>query len=526
MTDRTMDETHRQEHGQTSTILDRPDIAKPFVIGAYAIMLAVAAVPLAIAEYPALTDYINHLARMYILVNYDESAILPTVYQIQWKFIPNLAMDLVVPGIAPLIGVEAAARTFVFLTLALISSGAVAMNYALTRSFSVSQLAIFAILYNSIVNWGLLNYLFGLGVALWLFAIYLFSREARPAWRIAITSAGALVLYFSHLYAFAIYGIAVIGIELYRFATAADRKITTLIADLITAGIQAVIPVVVFFALSPTGHSETLVEWASVRRKFDSLTYLASGYNDLLDFLTYAAMAALIGFLVGRREITIARPMRGILIFLSLLYVVMPAQIFASWMADRRLFIAIGFLAAASLSIRLRSNWMAAVTVAAIVGTFSLHTFATAKNWLRYDRQVAGYVEAFEKIEPGARVSFALSRNASYRPLSVRHLPTLMVVKREAFSPNIFANPGYQTVVLRPDYQRLASLPHGDELMPLIQDAIASGSRARMDMIFKDLLSDYQYLLVMVENEPFPDFGDYDLPLLHAGRDFRLYRLD
>ena len=102
MTDRTMDETHRQEHGQASTILDRPDIAKPFVIGAYTIMLAAAAVPLAIAEYPALTDYINHLARMYILVNYDGSAILPTVYQIQWKFIPNLAMDLVVPGIAPL----------------------------------------------------------------------------------------------------------------------------------------------------------------------------------------------------------------------------------------------------------------------------------------------------------------------------------------------------------------------------------------------------------------------------------------
>src|SRR5262245_54915792 len=64
---------------------------------------------------PAMVDYNNHLARMFVLAR-DGTAQAHPYYQVTWSLVPNLAMDLIVPGIGRHIGVEMANRLFLLLS--------------------------------------------------------------------------------------------------------------------------------------------------------------------------------------------------------------------------------------------------------------------------------------------------------------------------------------------------------------------------------------------------------------------------
>src|SRR5262245_19107405 len=78
---------------------------------------------------PAMVDYNNHLARMFVLAR-DGTAQAHPYYQVTWSLVPNLAMDLIVPGIGRHIGVEIANRFFYLLSQILIVTGAMALEHA------------------------------------------------------------------------------------------------------------------------------------------------------------------------------------------------------------------------------------------------------------------------------------------------------------------------------------------------------------------------------------------------------------
>jgi hypothetical protein len=68
-------------------------------------LLFVASVaPGLLVEIPAMIDYVNHLARMHLLV--DAAAGRPNpAYEIHWRFYPNLSMDILVPVLARFVSV-------------------------------------------------------------------------------------------------------------------------------------------------------------------------------------------------------------------------------------------------------------------------------------------------------------------------------------------------------------------------------------------------------------------------------------
>src|SRR5437762_12579091 len=91
------------------------------------LLFAASVAPLLSVEIPAMVDYVNHLARMHLLV--DAAAGRPNpAYEIHWRFYPNLAMDLIVPSLARFVGVESAARLFLVASQTLLVSGAIALE--------------------------------------------------------------------------------------------------------------------------------------------------------------------------------------------------------------------------------------------------------------------------------------------------------------------------------------------------------------------------------------------------------------
>src|SRR4029453_12859093 len=67
--------------------------------------------PVLLVRIPAMIDYVNHLARMHLLVDAAAGRLNPA-YVMDWRFYPNLAVDIIVSWLAQIVGVETATRLF------------------------------------------------------------------------------------------------------------------------------------------------------------------------------------------------------------------------------------------------------------------------------------------------------------------------------------------------------------------------------------------------------------------------------
>ena len=70
------------------------------------------AVPLFLADFPPIYDYLNHLARMHVLIRIGDDPVLAAMYEIHWAVIPNLAIDVVVPALSHVVRLDVAGRIF------------------------------------------------------------------------------------------------------------------------------------------------------------------------------------------------------------------------------------------------------------------------------------------------------------------------------------------------------------------------------------------------------------------------------
>ena len=149
---------------------------------------------------------------MHILSALPTSEFLQRCYEISWRALPNLAMDLTVPPLAGWLPLAWAGKVFVISTLCLLAGGAAVLHRILFSSWSAWPLLAFLLLYSRTFLWGLLNYLFGVGLSLFALALWI-ALANRPWIRLAAGTAMALCLFFAHLLAFGLYGILVMGYE-------------------------------------------------------------------------------------------------------------------------------------------------------------------------------------------------------------------------------------------------------------------------------------------------------------------------
>ncbi|HKT20747.1 MAG TPA: hypothetical protein VJR47_22030, partial [Stellaceae bacterium] len=153
---------------------------------AYLLLGGLTLSPLLWTRIPALVDYPNHLARMWILVHGQDIPALASNYIAHWRLLPDLAMDLIVPPLAHLIGVEQAGRVFIALTMLTLVAGTVALHRVLHGRVGLWPLASLLFIYNAVLYWGFLNCLFGMGVGLLLFAAWIATRSWPSALRLPL----------------------------------------------------------------------------------------------------------------------------------------------------------------------------------------------------------------------------------------------------------------------------------------------------------------------------------------------------
>ncbi|WP_148294053.1 hypothetical protein [Azospirillum sp. B4] len=175
--------------------------------------------PVLAVTVPPLVDYPEHLARVVVEARYSQDPDLQRLYELDWSLRPNmnLAMDLVTPALVGPLSPWWAGKVFILATMLLQISG----TWALARRLGSSGAAgpwyagilAYPILYGLPFQHGLVNFLFGLGLALWGLAFWLSTRHWRLWLRLPLIALIGGAVMVAHAMAFGVLAAAAFWFE-------------------------------------------------------------------------------------------------------------------------------------------------------------------------------------------------------------------------------------------------------------------------------------------------------------------------
>jgi len=370
----------------------------------YLILIAVALSPLCWVSIPPLVDYPMQLARMQVLVHAADMPALAANYQPAWQLLPNLAIDLVAPGLMHFLSLEAAGRLFIALTLILLVLGTVALRRALQGDIGLWPLLALLFLYNGGLFWSLLSFLFALGIVLLVFSLWLTTTGWRPGLRLLLFAALACLIFVLHLFAFGLYGLLIGTYELGQWWSGGARHRRSLFER--GAALAQFVPALLLWLVSLPNGGGSLTFYGTLRNKLYAAAapaYFGPPGLWLTAVLLVFCLAAL-AIAWRARRIRVVPAMRWPLVAVLSVAAVMPTCLNGSDMADLRLPVALPFLLAAALDIGpIDRRFLAGFTVAALL-LFGLRIFMVSESWRETDRSFAEFRRAAATLPQGVRL--------------------------------------------------------------------------------------------------------------------------
>jgi hypothetical protein len=489
-------------------------------------LFLVLALPVLLTRVPPIGDYVGHLARIYVIDFGRSDPFIDAFYEVNWQIIPNLAIDLVVAPLARLIDLEPAGRLYILAYLALTLTGAEAIHYAAFRRWSLGPLVAALFFYNQVHLYGLVNYVFGIGVALWAVASFMWMRTAAPGRRVAVSLVFVVVLFFCHLFALGLYGMTLLAIEAsWAWRTRPGRG-AVLREALVFGG--PFLAAAALMALSPTAHFVSETHW-TLASKAQGLILALKTYDSRIDGSAAAAMVAGLVW-AWRRGILGLHPAGVALLAVALpVYLALPLDFLSAWGVDIRLPIAVVLMLAGFLEWRFTSRLHQAGFLAAVVALTCVRVGTVEAAWRQLDRIEADMDRSMAAIPRGSKILVALADHpdGSYAlNEAVQEMPMWAMVERSSFVSAEFTHPGQQVLAARPAVRDLAAdfvvLPTVSEM--LAEQPCAGRRDARFSKVYWqhwDKRFDFVYVLLIDADAPNPDPDR--LALAYAGERFQLY---
>ncbi|MHC4983788.1 MAG: hypothetical protein ACYTF6_11575 [Planctomycetota bacterium] len=449
---------------------------------AHGLFIAAALFPLLVVDVPALVDYPNHLARAHILATISDNPVLQERYVVEWKLVPNLAMDLFMVPLASFMSTYTAGRIFVAVTLLSIVAGTLTLHRVLHGRVGLWPAAVYLLVYNHVLAWGFLNNLFGFGICLFALAGWI-ATDRWPAWtRLAAFTALSSILFFSHLFAFGAYGLTIGAYQLGQFLARREWTLERINHDLVVPAGQFLLPCVLWL-MSPgaTGivpGSSGVLMFGNLSSKFRSLWspvgFIGDGFDGAVFF--FACIALLI--LVLTRSLKMIPAMRAPILVLVCVAAALPTWVLSIVGVDFRLPLLIACLVVAGTRIEAKSLSHLPVIAIIALALFGERIWSTTETWNRYDRQFQEFRDASKKIDVGARVLVArlIEGRLTVSERMYSHMAALAVIERSVFLPDLFTGP-QQPLGVTLAYAPI-DLPNGYDLGPTDLSAGADPAQA------------------------------------------------
>jgi hypothetical protein len=497
----------------------------PQIAGLAAVLTLLISIPIWTHPLPPLSDYVNHLARMDVIATIAHNPRLAHFYEIDWQVIPNLTMDLIVPQLARVMKIYLAGQFYMVAMFALIVSGALALNRALVGRWTAMPLLVIPLLYNYDFLVGLMNYISGLGVALWALAGWVAMRERRWPARLGLSAVSVVVLFFSHLAALGIYGVGVISFELLRLWQQRREPWLPRLADFVAGGVPFLVALPLLLA-SPTMKLAGSFYWDQ-SGKIDGLMYVFSDYSKVVAYGLIAAMAAGIAWAMRRRVLTFHPLVLVLLAVGGAIYLVLPNVIFDTYMADQRIPLGIVFMLIACGNLDLRRRVVRRAFVTLLLVMVGSRLLEIDLNWSQLSDSTSQFRASVHRILPGAKVFVAYADGDggdSVRDLGLVHAACIAMIERSALVTTAFTVVGKQIMHVRPQYRDFVDIhdgtpPSTDQLI-LAADHPGPNTPAFWRNWTK---FDYVYILFTKDDAANPDPSR--LKLVMDGDRFQLYRV-
>jgi hypothetical protein len=379
-------------------------------------IFAVALIPLAATPVLPLIDFYDHLARYFILAHIAVNPVLQRYYEAHWSLLPDIGVDLVATPVLYFLPPLIAAKAIIIGIVAVLFSGVIYFNHALTQTRSVLvAILIVPLLYSYILNWGFANFLLGLGLVFWAAGVWLKTRD-RPLIAVPVSCVLAPIIFFCHGVAFLLYGILLFCLELGIFIAARDRKPANLVYSLGLIAIQAIIPVTYFF-IWKSGYSDggavTAVQ-LSPMPFFNRLTHavfyhlktiarVEEGPALWFDMFTLLIQASVVGLLLWKGSISFSKSVRPLLIIALILTALpLPTLFGVGYIADRiPLFSALAVLGVVSVR---NQKWDRATYVcgAILASVVFARIMVIAFSWHAYTQTYDEFRTIADRIPPGS----------------------------------------------------------------------------------------------------------------------------
>ena len=492
----------------------------------FMVFLLISIIPLLTHPLPPLEDYANHVSRMTVLADHGQNQNLAKYYEIDWEILPNLMMDLVVPQIARYVNVYLASQIFTVAIFMLIMSGTFALNRALFKRWSMLPLVAFPLLYNYMFLIGVMNYFFGIGVSLWGLAAWIHLRNRPWPYRYVISAAIAFLLYLCHLFAVGVYGLGLMAFEIW-FMLSVDRSPWPQRAlKFCAAGLPFLLLAPFLLTSSTWGHAKEW-EWDSLG-KLDGLIYAVETYSDIVAFVL-TAVVVVAGVWAARHRMLRVHPLLMPLgITGAIIYMAMPRMLFASYLADQRLPIAIAFMVVACFRVEMRQEFVRRLFLVGTLGLLGARVAEVDIAWANAEPTTLEMKESLRKVQRGSKILVAYMDNNmpnEVEHLGLVHAVSLAIIDRQALITTAFTTNGKQIMHVRPDYRKMVDTEDGvpPTIDQLVIDAV--GRSTDDSGYWHDWLKKYDYVYLLFTDEdsdnPMPD----KLKTMYEGENFQLYRI-
>lgn len=447
---------------------DRPEIPRTAanwaplsnraLLAVFAALTLAAVAPLLLVDVVPLANMPNHMARIRILAEIGQDPALAANYRLNWGLHPNMAVDLLLTPLAGFADPLELGRWFTVICMLTLIGGTLATYRAINGRLDFWPVAVFLFLYNHVLIWGFLNFLFGLGLGLLGFAAWI-ATAGRPGWRrVALFALGGVAMFFVHLMALGIYAIMVGAWEVGRLRERwPDWR--GLARDWALGAAQFLPAFVLFLAALPPRAGAPEWDWGTpIMRARGLLSPLVTNLSaeDVFPMLFVA------GVLLVCLPMRWLRPARGMTLPILMLAAVALAAPFWTygrfggvWGLDVRLWVAFAFLAVAGLRF---TGPRAAGVIVAVAATFvfGVRLYQVTGDWRVYDAQIAEYRAAAAIFKPGERILQAQDQGAPVagEPGAFRdiyyHFTSYSVLDRGVFLPTLFTDPVKQPIIAAP----------------------------------------------------------------------------
>jgi hypothetical protein len=504
----------------------------------FVVLTAITSIPIVMYPWPPLADYMNHLARMYVIAGVGTDADLAHYYEVDWQLIPNLMMDLIVPPLQRFVNVYVAGQLYIALSFVMIMSGTLALNRQLFGRWSVLPLIAFPLLYNKVFLIGTLNYVFGIGLCLWALAVWVQLRDRAMVLRLATSAAFVLALFLCHLFALGLYGLGLLAYELYRLlaiysrpqvrpAETSKRGRLFPLIDFVATGLPF-LPVLPLLMLSPTWGLRGSIMW-ELSGKLEGLVFAVQAYSHGAAIVLTAIVAFAVGWAIRERALKFHAFGYALVAVGALAYLAMPRIIFDTYMADQRMPIALAFMAVACAHINMRHGQVRRGFATVLVLLLAIRVFEVQAIWADSASTTTSFRESTRHVARSAKILVAYAdphAGEASNDLPLVHAASLAVIDRAALVSTNFTVPGKQVLRVRPEYR--AQVDTHDGTPPSVEELIevAEDPASERNAYWKQWTTDFDYLYVLFTEpnyeNPEPDL----LTTVYVGERFVLYRLN